>query len=81
MTVATTVDVLSAVERNIAALEGAKVKLVAHRGIDRVFKSAAVSKERFGVDLEPAPGETPEQKAAIIADAEVIFAAAAAGRH
>ena len=63
----------------IAALEGAKVKLVAHRGIDRVFKSAAVSKERFGVDLEPAPGETPEQKAAIIADAEVIFAAAAAG--
>jgi methylene-tetrahydromethanopterin dehydrogenase len=63
----------------IAALEGARVKLVAHRGIDRVFKSAAISKERFGVDLEPAPGETPEQKAAIIADAEVIFAAAAAG--
>lgn len=63
----------------ITALEGAKVKLVAHRGVDRVIKSAAVSKERFGVDLEPAPGETPEQKAAIIADAEVIFAAAAAG--
>jgi methylene-tetrahydromethanopterin dehydrogenase len=63
----------------ITALEGAKVKLVAHRGVDRVIKAAAVSKERFGVDLEPAPGETPEQKAAIIADAEVIFAAAAAG--
>lgn len=63
----------------IAALEGAKVKLVAHRGIDRVFKSAAISKERFGVDLEPAPGETPEQKRDIIAEAEVIFAAAAAG--
>lgn len=63
----------------IAALEGAKVKLVAHRGIDRVFKSANISKERFGVDLEPAPGETPEQKRQIIADAEVIFAAAAAG--
>jgi len=63
----------------ITALEGAKVKLVAHRGVDRVIKSAAVSKERFGVDLEPAPGETPEQKSAIIADAEVIFAAAAAG--
>ena len=63
----------------ITALEGAKVKLVAHRGVDRVIKSAAVSKERFGVDLEPAPGETPEQKDAIIADAEVIFAAAAAG--
>jgi hypothetical protein len=37
----------------IAALEGADVQLVAHRGVDRVIKSAAVSKERFGVDLEP----------------------------
>ena len=63
----------------IAALEGAKVKLVAHRGVERVVKSAAVSKERFGVDLEPAPGETEEQKTAIISDAQVIFAAAAAG--
>lgn len=63
----------------ITALEGAHVQLVAHRGVDRVIKSAAVSKERFGVDLEPAPGETPEQKRAIIENAEVIFAAAAAG--
>ncbi len=63
----------------IAALEGAKVKLVAHRGVERVVKSAAVSKERFGVDLEPAPGETEEQKTAIISDAQVIFVAAAAG--
>ena len=42
----------------IAALEGAEVRLVAHRGVDRVIKSAAVSKERFGVDLEPVAGET-----------------------
>lgn len=63
----------------IAAMEGAKVKLVAHRGVERVVKSAAVSKERFGVDLEPAPGETEEQKTGIISDAQVIFAAAAAG--
>ena len=63
----------------IAALEGAKVKLVAHRGVERVVKSAAVSKERFGVDLEPAPGETEEQKIGIISDAQVIFVAAAAG--
>lgn len=63
----------------ISALEGAKVQLVAHRGVDRVIKSAAVSKERFGVDLEPVPGETEEQKRDIIANAEVIFAAAAAG--
>lgn len=63
----------------ITALEGAKVQLVAHRGVDRVIKSAAVSKERFGVDLEAVSGETPEQKREIIANADVIFAAAAAG--
>jgi methylene-tetrahydromethanopterin dehydrogenase len=64
----------------ISALEGARVQLVAHRGFDRVVKSASVSKERFGVDLEPVSGETPEGKTAIIANAEVIFAAAAAGK-
>lgn len=63
----------------IVALEGAHVQLVAHRGVDRVIKSAAVSKERFGVDLEAVSGETPEQKAEIIANADIIFAAAAAG--
>ncbi len=63
----------------IAALEGAEVKLVAHRGVDRVIKSAAVSKERFGVTLEAVNGETDEQKRDVIANAEIIFAAAAAG--
>ncbi len=63
----------------IVAKEGAHVQLVAHRGVERVVKSAALSKERFGVDLEPAPAETEEQRRGIIAGAEVIFAAAAAG--
>ncbi|MGE0024166.1 MAG: NAD(P)-dependent methylenetetrahydromethanopterin dehydrogenase [Hyphomicrobium sp.] len=63
----------------ITALEGAQVRLVAHRGVERVIKSAAVSKERFGVDLEAVAGETEDQKRQIIEDAEVIFAAAAAG--
>jgi methylene-tetrahydromethanopterin dehydrogenase len=63
----------------IAALEGAEVTLVAHRGVDRVIKSAEVSKQRFGVDLIAKSGETLEQKQAIIADTEVVFAAAAAG--
>jgi methylene-tetrahydromethanopterin dehydrogenase len=63
----------------ITALEGADVQLVAHRGVERVIKSAAVSKERFGVDLEAVSGESAEQKREIIANAEVIFAAAAAG--
>ncbi|WP_439544559.1 NAD(P)-dependent methylenetetrahydromethanopterin dehydrogenase [Hyphomicrobium sp.] len=63
----------------ITALEGAEVTLVAHRGVDRVIKSAAVSKERFGVDLTAASGETEAQKREILANAEVVFAAAAAG--
>lgn len=63
----------------ITALEGADVTLVAHRGVDRVIKSAAVSKERFGVDLKAASGETEAQKREILANAEVVFAAAAAG--
>ena len=63
----------------ITALEGADVQLVAHRGVDRVVKSAAVSKERFGVDLTAVAGETEDQKREIISNAEVIFAAAAAG--
>jgi methylene-tetrahydromethanopterin dehydrogenase len=63
----------------ITALEGADVSLVAHRGVDRVVKSAAVSKERFGVDLTAVAGETDDQKREIIENAEVIFAAAAAG--
>lgn len=63
----------------IAALEGADVQLVAHRGVERVVKNAEISKQRFGVDLEAVNGETSEQKREIIANAEVIFAAAAAG--
>ncbi|MFA5950595.1 MAG: NAD(P)-dependent methylenetetrahydromethanopterin dehydrogenase [Hyphomicrobium sp.] len=63
----------------ITALEGAEVQLVAHRGIERVIKNAEISKHRFGVDLVAVPGETDEQKRQIISEAEVIFAAAAAG--
>src|SRR5690606_35495945 len=63
----------------ITALEGADEQLVAHRGVERVIKSAEVSKERFGVDLTAVSGETDDQKREIIANAEVIFAAAAAG--
>ncbi|MEO1398684.1 MAG: NAD(P)-dependent methylenetetrahydromethanopterin dehydrogenase [Pseudomonadota bacterium] len=63
----------------IAALEGAKVQLVAHRGIERCIKNADISRERFGVELESVPGKNDEQKANIIANSDVIFAAAAAG--
>lgn len=63
----------------IAALEGAKVQLVAHRGIERCIRNADISREKFGVELESVLGETDEQKAEIIAGSEVVFAAAAAG--
>jgi len=63
----------------ITALEGAHVQLVAHRGVERVIKNANISKERFGVDLEAVNGETEDQKKQIIENADVIFAAAAAG--
>ncbi len=46
----------------IAALEGAQVTLVAHRGVDRVIKSAEVSKQRFGVDLIAKSGETEQEE-------------------
>ncbi|MDX2257972.1 MAG: NAD(P)-dependent methylenetetrahydromethanopterin dehydrogenase [Hyphomicrobiaceae bacterium] len=63
----------------IAALEGAEVEMVAHRGFDRVVKTSDAAKQRFGVDLKPVPGENPAQKADIMSRAEIVFAAAAAG--
>ncbi|HKZ95977.1 MAG TPA: NAD(P)-dependent methylenetetrahydromethanopterin dehydrogenase [Hyphomicrobiaceae bacterium] len=63
----------------LAALEGAHVQLVAHRGVDRLIRSAKVTKQRFGVDLEPVSAETDEQKRKIIGTAEVVFVAATAG--
>lgn len=63
----------------ITALEGAHVQLVAHRGVERVIKNAEISKQRFGVNLEATPGETEDQKRQILSEAEVVFAAAAAG--
>ena len=45
----------------IAALEGAQVTLVAHRGVDRVIVGE-ISEQRFGVDLIPKSGETPSRR-------------------
>ena len=63
----------------IAALEGASVQLVAHRGVERVVRSAGLAAQRFGIRLDPVGAETDEQKRAIVANAEVIFVAATAG--
>jgi methylene-tetrahydromethanopterin dehydrogenase len=63
----------------IAALEGASVTLVARDGSDRTTSHAAEVNRRFGVNLAVADGSTPEMRAAILANAEVVLAAAKAG--
>ncbi len=63
----------------MAALAGAHVQLVAHRGLDRLNESVAMANDRFHVDLELMRAETDDQKKKIIASAEVVLAAAAPG--
>jgi len=63
----------------IAALEGARVTLVGHDGVTRVQRSADEMKIRFGAEATAADGSTKEKKAALVAGADVVFCAAAAG--
>ncbi|TFF27783.1 methylenetetrahydromethanopterin dehydrogenase [Jiella endophytica] len=63
----------------IAALEGAKVKIVGYSGVKRVQDRADEMKERFGIEVEAVDGSSDEKNQAIISDVEVIFSAAKAG--
>jgi methylene-tetrahydromethanopterin dehydrogenase len=63
----------------IAALEGADVTLVGHDGIKRVSDAAKEIKTRFNVDVRAADGSDDDKKAAILKDAEMVFAAGRAG--
>lgn len=63
----------------IAALEGARVKVVGYNGIERVRQRADEMKERFGVEVEPVDGSSDDKNTAIVREVEVIFAAAKAG--
>ena len=63
----------------IVALEGADVTLAGYDGIKRVSDSAREIKARFGVDVRPADASDDTKKAAILADAEVLFCAGRAG--
>jgi methylene-tetrahydromethanopterin dehydrogenase len=65
----------------IAALEGATATLIGYDGPDRVKKFAELIKERFGVDVGYADGSTEQQKADLVRDADVVFAAGPAGRR
>ncbi len=63
----------------IGALEGAQVTFVGHDSSNRTAERAAEAKQRFGVDIAVADGSTPEKKAAVLANAEVVLCAAKAG--
>jgi methylene-tetrahydromethanopterin dehydrogenase len=63
----------------IAALEGAQVTLVGHNGVARVQARADEMKARFGVDVSAVNGATDQEKAAVLAETEIVFAAAKAG--
>lgn len=63
----------------LAALEGARVRVVAHESMEAVEKLAAVANELFGVTLEPVAGMTEAAKSRIVRDSEVLFSAASAG--
>ena len=63
----------------IAALEGADVTLVGYDGIKRVSDAATEIKARFGATVHAADGSDDGKKAAILNDAQAIFAAGRAG--
>jgi len=63
----------------IAAKEGAAVTLVGHDGLARVQGIAAEIESRFGEKVEIADGSSDDKKASIVAEAEIILAAAKAG--
>ena len=65
----------------IATSDGAKATLVGYDGPERVRKLAIESNARFEIDLGYADGTTEEQKAELVRDADVIFAAGPAGRR
>lgn len=63
----------------IAAKEGALVTLVGHDGLARVQDVGTEIKNRFDIEVRAADGSTDDAKGAVVADTEIILAAAKAG--
>lgn len=63
----------------ISAMQGAQVRLVGYDGDMRVKRAAADMQARFNVRVEGVDGSTEDKRQAIVADAQVVFSAAAAG--
>ncbi len=71
--------VVGGVAAVIAALAGARVTLVSHRGLPPVQTKADAFHQRFGVELACADAPDDAAKEALLADAEVVFACGRAG--
>jgi methylene-tetrahydromethanopterin dehydrogenase len=65
----------------IAALDGAEPLIVGYDGPERVRKLATEANQRFSVNIGYADGSAEAQKAELVREAEVIFAAGPAGRQ
>jgi methylene-tetrahydromethanopterin dehydrogenase len=63
----------------IAALNGAKVKVVSHMGLAALEPLVRAGKDRFGVSLVPVLGGRDADKRKIVAGADIVLCAAAAG--
>jgi len=63
----------------IAALAGARVTMVSHRGLSGVEPKAEEFRRRFGVELACADAPDDASKEKLLADAEVVFACGRAG--
>ncbi len=63
----------------IAALEGAKVTLAGHDGLERVSARAAQIQARFHVAVDVADGSTEARKTAIVEGAQAVISAGKAG--
>jgi methylene-tetrahydromethanopterin dehydrogenase len=63
----------------IAALNGATVKVVSHMGQEALKPLVKAGKERFGVKLIPVLGGRDSDKRKIVAEADIVLCAAAAG--
>lgn len=63
----------------VAALEGAKVRIVAHDTLEPLEELARLAKEQFGAELEPVAGQTDTLKSTLLAVSDVVLTAGPAG--
>jgi methylene-tetrahydromethanopterin dehydrogenase len=63
----------------IAAQQGANVQLVAHNSVARIEAKAAHWNSEYQINLQVVDGSTDAKKTAILAQAEIVISAAAAG--